>query len=336
MLHSSFHITTAERAPENQQPRTHNNSGPFDIVIKSNQDMQDGNGDLESGVKPDGLTSTELKTLEEYSLGRGIDITLPNPLDSRCGFTCKLTTGAYTIQKNCATETHKQSLIILSRSEVQAGLKLGATAPQAPVRAFASAQFSRSETMSKRVKYKHVSSNRYDVYKAKRNNLETDLEDYRDQHKSDKNWCRAFLKEHGNMTHYVSSITLGAMKYEMEMTEGRNLGGRLSAGVDNPLGVVMEGSIGLGSDQEWSEAQTGMIGEFSENGETVKKETAIFYEYTLLSHLVTDPKIKKCLDDAIRNYLEECYPQVKGKSVIINCIERTNILLTIVCVYERV
>ena len=231
-----------------------------------------------------------------------------------CGFTCELAAG-YKIQKSRALETHERSLIILSHSEVQAGFRLGAAIPQTPLKAVASSEFSRSTTQSKRVTCKYVCSNRYDLYKAEHNNLEEELTKYRHQHEGvDENWCRAFLKEHGNMTHYISSITLGAMTYEMQTTEERNLRTKLGAGVDSPLGGVIEGNIGLKREHGWSEIQKGMIGKFEEDGKTVIQERAIFYDYAPLSQLITDENMKQCLEDAVKSYLEERYLPVEGKT----------------------
>ena len=82
-------------------------------------------------------------------------------------------------------------------------------------------------------------------------------------------WCIDFIKEK-RITHYITSITLGAMKYTVEGQEGVN-----------PIGV------------------------FSRDGRTPREgmEEVIFYEYRPLTNLVADPDLKKCLEDAIRRYL---------------------------------
>ena len=112
---------------------------------------------------------------------------------------------------------------------------------------------------------------------------------------------------HGNMTHYISSITLGAMEYTVETCEERNLNRSLGGGVDIPIGGVMKVDIDSTQKNTWDAKDNGMIGTISEDGITAKVKGVIFCKHEPLTNLITDEDLKKCLDKAISQYMEKDY-----------------------------
>ena len=204
--------------------------------------------------------------------------------------------------------THKEYHVVLSHSEIRADFKAGVTIPSTPARAFAAAQLSRSTTESKLVKYKYVCHKRHDMYKLSTmpSKLEVELAQYQRQHEAaNENWCRAFLENHGNMTHYISSITLGAMKYTVETSKERNLQVKLGVGANIPIGGVVKVDAGFMEKRMVGSEDEDTIGVFSDDGMTANTKAVIFYEYEPLTNMVTDPELKESLKQAILKYLAE-------------------------------
>ena len=115
--------------------------------------------------------------------------------------------------------------------------------------------------------------------------------------------CKEFAKTFG-ITHFVSSITLGAMKYltrseEVYQTMIKSSGG---LGVSNVLDLQANTS------KKWKKSKIKhfiqCLGKFSEEEDSVKEEAVLSVKLASLDVLVDDPALKKALWKGIVEYIE--------------------------------
>ena len=126
--------------------------------------------------------------------------------------------------------------------------------------------------------------------------------------------CIGYLKALGGVTHYVSSITLGATKYQVETEKLLNLSVSQSVGghVDRFASTTVKST--RSKKQFVSHSKTEAIGRVPQNekdGKTKKllqfrskDEAVVRCSFTSLSNLVTHPHLQKELEIATQEYID--------------------------------
>ena len=114
-----------------------------------------------------------------------------------------------------------------------------------------------------------------------------------------EDWCTEFLKKHNNITHYVASITLGAMQYTVLETSTRSDGSNFSAEVEVPKVGKVGAEIGATGQSSALQSKTETVGKFTEDMTTVTSPEVVGYECKSLIALVSDPVLKEALQSAI-------------------------------------
>ena len=117
--------------------------------------------------------------------------------------------------------------------------------------------------------------------------------------------CRTFMFEFG-ITHYVSSIQLGALKYSMESRQTQTTG----MGIGGNIGVASKASASASTDvlseTSQSTSQENDIGNFNEDG-VVRRDTSdeavIGFELQPISKLMRLPVVQTAMTAAIQIYL---------------------------------
>ena len=127
--------------------------------------------------------------------------------------------------------------------------------------------------------------------------------------------CLDYLRALGSVTHYVSSVTLGASRYTVNNTKSMAKSGSLSAGVSGTPYASATASGGI--KRGWFQ--------FNRNKETIgkvpdkdnfllyrgKEEAVVRCSYSPLSYLVSHPHLRSELDSAVEEYIDS---QVHGTS----------------------
>ena len=118
--------------------------------------------------------------------------------------------------------------------------------------------------------------------------------------------CRTFMFEFG-ITHYVSSIQLGALKYSVESRQTQTT----DMGIDGTVGVVSgtyaTPSTDVVTESSQKTSQENDIGNFDEDG-VVKRDTSdeavVGFELQPISNLIRLPEVKTAMVTAIQLYLQ--------------------------------
>ena len=120
------------------------------------------------------------------------------------------------------------------------------------------------------------------------------------------NACRTFMFEFG-VTHYVSSIQLGALKYSVESRQTQTT----NKGVGGNVGVGSKASASASTDvtskTSQSTSQEQEIGHFNKDGvvrRNTSDESVIGFQLQPISNLVRVPRIRLALVTAIELYLQ--------------------------------
>ena len=190
----------------------------------------------------------------------------------------------------------------------QANVGFGLSLPNpAPIGISAAANISRDMDKSSTVYYTHMTTGREVVKKPKlkESQLEKMLEEYRDQHSDDEEWCEHFLEKHNNVTHYISSITFGAMVYSKEKLTSSQLMAKVTIGASAPQGAKADGEAGGTRREQKHTLEVDTIGSFSPDGKKVEQSDMIFYECKPLTDLVDDEELRECLSAAIQKYVKK-------------------------------
>ena len=300
--------------------------------------------------------SSELKILEELGLGVAVDITAKNPWARKSAFQAKSVSDADDlIVTNESNQFLRTSHHVETYSEMQSRLESKFRPnPSKPISVNIAADFHRSNTRSKTIKGTTVLT-RTVTFRAKdpttrRQDSEEDFE--RNLHMwlqrqnlvSCKNcgknpnpescqcadctydpktnhYCIDYLRELGGVTHYVSSITLGAKKYQIERNSTLFRSLSASTGVAS---TSEKSKASRKAFQTWSkQQQVGKVPQY-DNGNLrellkfrTKGEAVIQCSYNSLSNLVFHLQLCKYLELGIQEYIDlqkngTCkYPNIK-------------------------
>ena len=136
---------------------------------------------------------------------------------------------------------------------------------------------------------------------------ESDLEADHDYDDKTNSYCREFLESFGGVTHYVSSITLGAMSYKVKSTSSSTtqISQESSVKVPRAVGIKTSATVRIGSSRKRSDEQE--IGQIPEDGVIKVRspaEAVIRYSFTPLTNLVSNLELRAYLQRAIQQYFE--------------------------------
>ena len=286
---------------------------------------------------------SELKILEQLGLGVAVDITAKHPWAMKSAFQAKSVSDASDlIVTNESNQFLRTRHHVETYSEMQTGLESSFRPdPSKPISVNIAADFHRSNTKSKTIKgttvltrmiafrVKDPTTRRQGNEEDFERNLHTWLQrqnlvscqkcgknpnrescqcaDYTYDPKTN-HYCIDYLQELGGVTHYVSSITLGATKYHIE----RN----------STLFRSLSASTGVASTTEKSKAsrkafqtrskeqQVGKVPQY-DNGNLrellkfrTKGEAVVQHSYNSLANLVFHPQLRKYLELGIQEYID--------------------------------
>ena len=289
--------------------------------------------------------SSELKILEELGLGVAIDITANHPWARKSAFQAKSVSDANDlIVINESNQFLRTSQHVEFYSEMQAGLKSKFRPdPSKPISVNIAVDFHRNHTKSKTIKgttvltrtvafrAKDPTTRRQDNEEKFERNLHTWLQrqnlvsckdcgknpniescqcaDYTYNPKTN-HYCIDYLQELGGVTHYVSSITLGATKYHIERnsTLFRSLSNstRVSVASTSEKTKASRKAVESCSKQQ----QVGKVPQYDDGNLRellkfrTKGEAVVQCSYNSLSNLVFNPQLRKFLELGIQEYID--------------------------------
>ena len=289
--------------------------------------------------------SSELKILEELGLGVAIDITVKQPWARKSAFQAKSVLQANDlIATNESNQFLKTSQHVESYSEMQAGLESKFRPdPSKSISVHIAVDFHRNHTKSKTIKgttvltrtvafrAKDPTTRRQDNEEKFERNLHTWLRrqnlvsckdcgtnpniescqcaDYTYNPKTN-HYCIDYLRELGGVTHYVSSITLGATKHHIERNS------TLFRSLSNSTGV----SVAFTSEKTKAsrkavescskQQQVGKVPQYDDGNLRellkfrTKGEAVVQCSYNSLSNLVFNLQLRKYLELGIQEYID--------------------------------
>ena len=124
-------------------------------------------------------------------------------------------------------------------------------------------------------------------------------------------YCIEYLRELGGVTHYVSSITLGAKKYQIELNS--TLFTSLSTATGISADAIASVSVKSKSTRKvfQSSSKEQLIGKIPEHDQArellkfrTKGEAVVQCSYHSLANLVSNPDLREELDSGIQEYID--------------------------------
>ena len=284
--------------------------------------------------------SSELKILEQLGLGVAVDITVKHPWARKSAFQAKSVSDANDlIVINESNQFLRTSHHVETYSEMQTGLESKFRSD--PSKPISVADFHRSNTKSKTCKgttvltrtvafrVKDPTTRRQGNEEDFERNLHTWLQrqnlvscqkcgknpnpescqcaDYTYDPKTN-HYCIDYLRELGGVTHYVSSITLGATKYHIERNS------TLFRSVSASTGVASTTEKSKASRKAFQtcskEQQVGKVPQYNDGNLRellkfrTKGEAVVQCSYNSLANLVFHPQLHKYLELGIQEYID--------------------------------
>ena len=300
------------------------------------------------------LTVDELKILEELGLGVAVDITAKHPWARKSAFQAKLVLQANDlIVTNESNQFLRTSQQVETYSEMQAGLESSFRPdPSKPISVNIAAEFHRSNTRSKTIKgttilTRTIAFRARDPTTRRQNDKKEEFEKHlhtwlllQPEEKklvSCKNcgenpdpkscqcadctysaktnhYCIDYLRELGGVTHYVSSITLGAKKYQIELNS--TLFTSLSTATGITADAIASASVKTKSTKKvfQSSSKEQLIGKLPQHDQAnlrdllkfrTKGEAVVQCTYNSLANLISNPDLRKQLDLGIQEYIDK-------------------------------
>ena len=278
---------------------------------------------------PEGLIPDELERLAELGLGKAIDATMKHPWTNKKAYQAReVKDKEELLVTNEGNRYESFDEYVATHYEVQGTIETAVKVPSKPIDASVAADLSRSHSHANRISGKNITT-RTISYKmsclsmkpknvtqleksldewVERRNGKTKDGKYRDETNS---YCREFLIDTlGGATHYVSSITLGAMTYETEnvsITTNR-ASTRLKASI--PRIGALKTSLSSSKTSQHTQEKREKIGIFPKENEEKKialrtpSEAVIRYAFTPLTALIADSDLRKFLQEAIQQYIQ--------------------------------
>ena len=295
------------------------------------------------------LTVEELKILEELGLGVAVDITVKQPWARKSAYQAKSVSHSDDlIVTNESNQFLRTSQQVETHSEMQAGLESSFRPyPSKPISVNIAAEFHRSNTRSKTIKGTTVLT-RTIAFRArepttrrqhdKKEEFEKHLHTWLQKNKlvscqncggnpnpescqcadctydpKTNHYCIDYLRELGGVTHYVSSITLGAKKYQIELNS--TLFTSLSTATGISADSIASASVKTKSTRKvfQSSSKEQLIGKLPQHDQAnlrdllkfrTKGEAVVQCTYNSLANLISNLCLRKQLDLAIQEYID--------------------------------
>ena len=291
------------------------------------------------GLLPD--RPDELERISELGLGKAIDATLSNPWANKKAYEAREVKLQDLVVTNEGNRIKRFAEEIESYYEVQGRIEQTVKIPDKPIDISVAAESHRSHSHSYSMKGTiiHTRTISFEIggppcgvdavdggdkildavvdtrskfekrlhQWVKARSEESDLE--ADQEYDDKTnaYCREFLESLGGATHYVSSITLGAMSYKVKTSSSSTTQVSQQSSVKIPRvgGPTTSTTVKTGSSRSRSDEQE--IGQIPEDGVIKVRspaEAVIRYSFTPLANLVSNLELRAHLQRAIQQYFE--------------------------------
>ena len=282
----------------------------------------------------------ELKALEELGLGVAIDITAKHPWVTKSAFLAKPVESKDLIVINESNKFHSSREHVEKYSDVQAGLESSFRPdPSKPINVTVAADFHRSSTRSKTIDSKTLLT-RTVAFRARDpanrdetiEEFETNLHKYLVKencfphcnkpkhyprpcqcHKysaTTNHKCIRYLKELGGVTHYVSSVTLGATRYQVHLNSTLFSSASNSSGISADTFVSVSTKTTASRKVFQSQSKEQRIGKIPDSLDCnvlqfrTKGEAVVKCSYNSLSNLVLHPDLHVQLEKGICEYID--------------------------------
>ena len=299
---------------------------------------------------PQGLIADkhELAGLAELGLGKAIDVTQECPWSKKKPYQAREVEEANLIVTNEGNRYDCFSEYVGTHYEVQGAIEAAVKVPNTPIETSVAADLNRSQTNAKQISGEYITTRTISFkmnilaphsttpYTAGEffSTLEKNLDEWVDnsnlrkgeekcatetcpskstcKYSSDTNaYCRDFIVDVlGGATHYVSSITLGAMKYSTKTISSTATRSTHHATVSVTQGGSAKTSLSLFRKAQYRQENKEKIGIFPSEGEKhvigfrTPAEAVIRYAVTPITILVSNPVLRKYLHQSIQQYIE--------------------------------
>ena len=312
--------------------------------------------------RPDRPDLNELKWIRELGLGKVIDSTLSNPWANKKAYEARGFQQSDLVVTNEGNRTKRFEEKIESYYSVQARIEASMEIPDKPIEACIAAEMYRSSTTSysmtgttiltRTISFKMGASPcRMDVTDAQSKPGQVNVSDGKDivtksefekqlqqlvASRRDQGTgapcaadaCWEFLESLGGATHYVSSITLGAVHYKVKTCSSSTTQVSEETSVKLPRagGIKTSSKATRRTSKKRSDEET--IGQIPKDGVIKVRspaEAVIRYSFTPLTNLVSDPTLRGHLLQAIQQYCES-RSFTKSKLIKLPCIYTENTL----------
>ena len=279
----------------------------------------------------------ELKALQELGLGVAIDITAKHPWVAKSAFQAKPVKLEDLIVINESNKFHSSREHVEKYSDIQAGLESSFRPdPSKPINVTVAADFHRSSTRSKTIDSKTLLT-RTVAFRARdpanrdetTEEFETNLHKYLVKEKcfpeckhglscrqcgkyspTTNHKCIRYLKELGGVTHYVSSVTLGATRYQVHLNSTLFSSASTSSGISADTFVSVSTKTKASRKVFQSQSKEHRIGKIPESLDCsvlqfrTKGEAVVKCSYNSLANLVSHPNLRMQLEMGIREYID--------------------------------
>ena len=294
---------------------------------------------------PQGLIADELTGLAELGLGKAIDVTQKCPWSHKKPYQARKVEQENLIVTNEGNRYDSFCEYVETHYEVQGAIEAAVKVPNKPIETSVAADLNRSQTTTKQISGEHITTRTIsfdmnilaprsttsspttleenlhawveNAHSNMRKSEETCATETRPsestfKYPSDTNaYCRDFIVDVlGGATHYVSSITLGAMKYSTRTISNTVTRSMHHGAVSMTQGGSAKTSLSLFRKVQRKRENKEEIGIFPGEGEKhlvelrTPAEAVIRYAVMPITALVSNPDLRKYLHQSIQQYIE--------------------------------
>ena len=249
--------------------------------------------------------------LATLGLGKAIDSTNPHPWANKSSYQAKIVTTSNMTWTHEGSHYRHYTEFVDNYFALQGSIESTFKVPNQPIDVGVAADASRSTRSTKLVQGKiiYTSTVAFKVLADSPSNPVTNFEEdlrrwiktERDDELTDVN-CEEFLRQLGGVTHFVSSVTLGAVEH----TQTEVLEREMKTSVSTSIGAERVGSSKVKTSthkfNRTVQDEREKIGRIGEK-ETVMEQAVVRYAFTSVASLITtDIKLMEAVQKAIVNY----------------------------------
>ena len=253
-----------------------------------------------------------------HGLGRAVDSTKESPWKNKTPHQLQRVQFSSITENDDGNYVQSFSLLIETRSVLQSGFEASITAPKVPVRAGIAADLCRISKSKKLIKGKSIHKRTITMKRAKTPscfevNLLTKLKGCKEPVKH----CREILEsDYGGATHYISSITLGAMEFSEKEFSESDISGSIGGSLGVDQFVSFESKTSATSETHQSSTHQHSIGR-KDKEDKVLQEAVVQYALTPIADLVQDSVYREHITEAVRLYMRDKKIQMKGNLTLL-------------------